>query len=256
MLEANGSRLGKFNFLTRTLEKNERKFYGIFISHSSKDTSTYLKALCEAMKEAELYPLCDRDFLTGGDDYQNKIENALDCYAAVIIVTESSLRSHWVNYEIGFLTGLGIPIYLWDPKGVLNQKFFFKESPFAALGRAHLNPYLPAYRDMKKLVSHLASLSPYSDMFSEENAFLDKESFRERMNKHVRTIIATFESELFDIYNDYFKECKIGMILPNVGMFYHDHGDGVSCFVNSNGDAGRNDDGFSSNSRHCLYLPS
>src|SRR5699024_5293839 len=30
------------------------------------------------------------------------------------------------------------------------------------------------------------------------------------------------------------------------------HGDGVSCLIDSDSDAGRNDDGFSSNSRHCL----
>lgn len=29
-------------------------------------------------------------------------------------------------------------------------------------------------------------------------------------------------------------------------------GDGVCCLIDSDGDAGRNDDGFSSNSRHCL----
>ena len=29
-------------------------------------------------------------------------------------------------------------------------------------------------------------------------------------------------------------------------------GDGVCCLIDSDSDAGRNDDGFSSNSRHCL----
>ncbi|MBO5755076.1 MAG: hypothetical protein J6R89_03345, partial [Clostridia bacterium] len=81
---------GDFNFSARPLESAERKYYGIFISHSSKDNDTYLFPLLKSMREHNLHPLCDRDILSGGDDYQKIIESYLDCYAGVIIVTEDS----------------------------------------------------------------------------------------------------------------------------------------------------------------------
>ena len=233
MLEPNSSRLGNFDFRTRPLDEKEKKFYGIFISHSSKNNDEYLNPLRTAMLQAQLYPLCDRDFLRGGVDYKSEIENALDCYAAVIIVTKESLLSHWVHYEIGFLSGMNIPIYVWDPKRVLSPKNEKRQSALSAFGRAQLNPYLPAFTDMKELVRELSALSPYSDMFCEENSFLDRRGFRQRMNQHVETIIATLESDLFDTYYDNFTDCKIGTLIPNFGMFYPDHGDGLHCYANA-----------------------
>ena len=231
MLELNGTRAGAFNFKTRPLEEDERKFYGIFISHKSDDNEAYLFPLQRAMLDRGLYPLCDRDILRGGDDYQNKIESALNCYAAVIIVTRASLKSDWVNYEIGYLSGLNIPIYLFDPELVLTPKVEGGNIQLNPFTRAHLNPYLPAYNSMDELVGVLSSLSPYSDMFCEENSFLDRDEFTERMHKHVETIIAALESELIDEYYDNFADCKIGTLIPNFGMFYPEHGDGAHCYA-------------------------
>jgi len=84
---------------------------------------------------------------------------------------------------------------------------------------------------MESLLDMLNELSPYSDMFCEETAFLDRETFLKRMKEYVKTVIATIESDIFDeFYND-FAECKIGTLITNFGMFYPDHGDGQNCYA-------------------------
>ena len=47
---------GDFNIIARPLEDAERKYYGIFISHSSKDNEEYLLPLLDAMRENNLEP--------------------------------------------------------------------------------------------------------------------------------------------------------------------------------------------------------
>ena len=230
MLNPKSSRMGNFDFSTRLLEECEKKYYGIFISHANDDNE-YLYSLRDAMLEKNLYPLCDRDILAGGDDFQAKIESALDCYAAVIIITPASLRSNWVNYEMGILSGKRIPIFLWDPEDVLNRENPNGKIGLADFADAHLNEHLPAHTDMNSLIGELCDLSRYSEMFCEENAFLDCKTFRDRMNKYATTVIATIESDLFDQYYSYFTECRIGTLIPNFGMFYPNHGDGVNCFA-------------------------
>ncbi|MBE6904091.1 MAG: hypothetical protein E7480_05735 [Ruminococcaceae bacterium] len=231
MLEPRGSRLGDFDFTTRQLEEDEKKFYGIFISHANADNEDCLYPLRNAMLEMGLYPLCDRDFLSGGDDFQSKIERTLDCYAAVIIITEASLHSHWVNYEIGILSGKNIPVYLWDPNGILNTAPKEDSVDFRKFADAHLNRFLPAFNSLESLLDAIRDLSPYADMFCEENAYLDCTTFRKRMKEYAETVIVTLESNIFDEYYSDFAECKIGTLIPNFGMFYADHGDGEHCYA-------------------------
>jgi hypothetical protein len=226
MLEMKGTSLGEFDFTTRRLEDDEKKLYGIFISHSSADNDKYLYPLRDAMEEMGLHPLYDRDFLAGGDEYQSKIERTLDCYAAVVIVTGASLRSNWVNYEMGILSGKNIPLFLWDPENVLGEGKGLRN-----FANAHFNKYLPACTHMSDLLEELSTLSPYADMFCEETEFLDRLTFRKRMKERVETVIACLESSVFDDYYNEFAETKIGMLIPNFGMFYADHGDGAHCYA-------------------------
>jgi hypothetical protein len=68
-------------------------------------------------------------------------------------------------------------------------------------------------------------------MFTEENTFLDSRAFNRRVSERVETIIATVESEIFDIHYADFCECRFGVLVPNFGMFYPDHGDGEHCYA-------------------------
>ncbi len=226
-IDLNEKESGTFDFHTRALEENEKKFYGIFISHSNKDNDNYLFPLRNEMLKRELYPLCDRDFLSGGENYQTKIESMLNCYAAVIIITENSINSNWVNYEMGILAGREIPIYIWDPKGLLTKS----NEKFRDYVNLHFEKYLPAHTSIEELINTLERTSAYTEMFCEENAFLNIDAFTQRMNERVDTVIATLESDIFDEYYADFAECKIGTLVPNFGMFYDGHGDGERCFV-------------------------
>ena len=229
MLSAKPSLEGEFNFTVRPLEEVEKKYYGIFISHSSKDNEKYLEPLLSAMREENLHPLCDRDILSGGDDFQKTIESYLDCYAGVIIVTENSLKSAWVNYEIGVFAGQGTRVFLYDPENLLSNQF---EIPGVAnVYGSHIGRYLPACRTIGEVVSALQGVSPYADMCLEENAFITKRAFLDRVTDHVETVIARLESPVIDDYAEQLSRCRINTLVTNFGMFYEEHGDGEHCYA-------------------------
>lgn len=225
MFDTKGTTLGDFEFSTRPLEEDEKKFYGIFISHASADNEKYLFPLREKMLKKGLHPLCDRDFLEGGDDYQSLIEKRLDCYAAVIIITKDSLSSDWVNYEIGMLSSRGIPVLLFDPERYLIV------TPFEEYHDVYLSRLDEVFCDMDLLIEALANSSPYAEMFTEETAFIDCETFKARMRDRVETVIARIESNVFEEIYDELSECKLGVLVPNFGMFYPDHADGEHCYA-------------------------
>ncbi len=220
---------GDFNFIARPLEDSERKYYGIFVSHSSKDNDEYLYPLIEAMRKQNLHPLCDRDFLSGGDDYQKIIESYLNCYAGVILITENSLKSDWVNYEIGVFAGHDMPIFLYDPKNILSNKLEIPE--VANIYGSHIGRYLPAYNTIDALISALQSVSPYADMCLEENSFITKRDFFDIVTERVDIVIARIESPVFDKYAEQLGKCRINTLVTNFGMFYPDHGDGEHCYA-------------------------
>ncbi len=230
MLDLRGSTVGDFDFSTRCLQPDEKKYYGIFISHASADNEDYLYPLRDAMLKMNMYPLCDRDFLSGGDDFQSKIESNLDCYAAVVIITPSSLASNWVNYEMGILSSRGIPLFLWDPTGLLHLSRD-ERNEHDIFSYTHIRRFKSVYEKMEDLLVALDGASPYSDMFREETAFLDCKTFRQRMKMHIETVICQLESEIFDEYHAEFADCKFGVLIPNFGMFYPDHADGEHCYV-------------------------
>ena len=221
---------GDFNFVARPLEDEERKYYGIFISHASKDNETYLFPLLQAMRENNLHPLCDRDILSGGDDFQKKIESYLDCYAGVIVITENSLKSNWVNYEIGIFAGNNTQVFLYDPEDLLTNQF---EIPGVAnVYGSHIGRYLPAYKTVEELIAALRNVSPYADMCLEENSFITKRDFLDIVIDRVETTIARIESPVFDRYAEQLAKCRLNTLVTNFGMFYPEHGDGEHCYAN------------------------
>jgi len=228
MLNSKPNIEGNFNFVSRLLEETEKKYYGIFISHANKDNDDYLYPLIDEMKKQNLHPMCDKDILSGGDDYQKIIESYLDCYAGVIIITENSLKSEWVNYEIGVFAGNGTKVFLYDPKDMLSKHI---EIPGVAnIYGSHIGCYLPAYTSIDELITALHDVSPYADMFFDENEFIKKSDFLELVNARVDMVIASIESPVFDKYADLLKKCSLSTIIPNFGMFYPEHGDGEHCY--------------------------
>ena len=85
-IDINEIESGAFDFHTRALEENEKKYYGIFISHSSCDNENYLYPLRDEMRKRGLHPLCDRDFLSGGENYQIKIAFQKEKYFQILFL--------------------------------------------------------------------------------------------------------------------------------------------------------------------------
>ncbi|MBQ9782667.1 MAG: TIR domain-containing protein [Clostridia bacterium] len=235
MLSLEEKREAGFDFYTRLLKEEEKKFYGIFISHSNateKDINL-LTSLRNAMSEKDIYTLCDKECIKGGDDFQAKIENALDCYGAVVIITENSIRSSWVHYEVGYLKGRGKEVYVWDPEHLLSLKNRETDATIKRL-YSYFKNVGTIYNEIEDVVDAVSKASPYSEMFFEENDFITKKEFYSRANERLETVIATLSSPIFDEYYTLFKECKFGVLIPNFGMFYDDHGDGERCYSKRN----------------------
>lgn len=224
-----------FDFYTRLLREDEKKYYGIFISHSnaSQKDLDLLNSLRQALSEKEIYSLCDKECIKGGDDFQAKIEDALDCYGAVVIVTENSIRSSWVHYEVGYLKGRGKDVYVWDPDCLLSSKNRELDNSLKTLYSYFKNVGV-IYNKMEDVIDAVSQASPYSEMFIEENEFLTCKEFYSRANERLVSVIATLESPIFEEHYSLFKDCKFGVLIPNFGMFYQEHGDGEHCYSKRN----------------------
>ncbi len=224
-----------FDFYTRLLKEDEKKFYGIFISHSNatqKDLDL-LDGLRQALSEREIYTLCDKECIKGGDDFQAKIEDALDCYGAIVIITENSLRSSWVHYEVGYLKGRGKDVYVYDPDGLLSSKNRETDENLK-LAYAYFRNVGAIYNDIEDVIDAVSKASPYSEMFFEENEFLTRKEFYSRANERFVSVIASLSSPIFEENYSLFKDCKFGVLIPNFGMFYEEHGDGEHCYSKRN----------------------
>ena len=217
---------GKFNLSTHLPTEAERRLFGIFISHSNKEhDSELLGMLAERMIERNLNPIYDRDFLEGGQYFQDRIEQCLNCYAGVVIITENSLRSDWVNYEVGYFSGLGMPIVLWDPDDILSLDHLDHD----ILNNSHISQYLPACRTLDEVLKVLDGMSIYAEIFKDEFPEMTKEDFKSILNRRVETVMVRLESEIFDTNAMDFNDCKIGTLIVNFGMFHPDNGDGEHC---------------------------
>lgn len=229
MRELSYEKQGDFSFCVRPLREDERKFFGIFVSHSNAAGDTrakeHFEVLVQALHQAHLYALCDRDFLRVGVDFQSVIEGYLDCYAGIFLVSEGSLSSAWCNYEIGVFSGHKMPVFLWDPDGILTD-----EAHYANL-TTHIGKYLPAYRTLEDLMKAVQESSPYADMCLEENGMITKRDFLARLSQRVETVMISLKSSHFAAVSAELSRARIGMLIVNFGMFYPDQCDGMHCYT-------------------------
>jgi hypothetical protein len=76
-----------------------------FISYSSKD-SKFVKRFTSRMEELGFRPWIDKERIKATEDWRTEIDNAIhDCFAVVLVVTESSLESRYVTYEWSYALG-------------------------------------------------------------------------------------------------------------------------------------------------------
>ena len=212
---------------TRPPSNEEKRLFGIFISHSNKNLEM-VKKLVYYMEDQGLIPIYDKQFLEGGQDYLLRIQKCLKCYAGVIAVTKDALESNWVSYECGYLRSLGMPVYLWDPDGVFTLE---GETADTDLFNTHISQYLPAYRTMDALVEELKKRSVYSDIFTHVCPQITAERFNKMLHDNVSTVMLRISSPDLADQAELFRGCKLGTLVVNFGMFYENQGDGCHCWA-------------------------
>ena len=212
---------------TRLPSDEEKRLFGIFISHSNKDLDM-VKSLVSYMEKEDLIPIYDKQFLEGGQDYLLRIQNCLKCYAGVVVVTKNALDSDWVSYECGYLRSLGMPVYLWDPDSVFTLN---GEQADNDLFNTHISQYLPAHKTKESLVAELKKRSVYSDIFTHDCPQVTAERFNQMLHDNVSTTMLRITSPKLAEQSELFRGCKLGTLVVNFGMFYKNQGDGIHCWA-------------------------
>ena len=106
----------------------------LFISHLA-DHKALAHLLAEAMEPFGVSSFVAHDTIKPMKEWQKEIFNGLmTMEAMVVLLTDGSDKSFWMNQEIGFALGKDIPIICvkagtWDPTGFIGSKQALKTSP-------------------------------------------------------------------------------------------------------------------------------
>ena len=226
-LENSFSEKGLFNLTTRRINSEERKKYQVFISHSNFDGAEILETVAGALAGAGVNVAFDRAFLSGGDNFQRIIEENIHCYAGVVLVTPSLLRSDWCNYEIGYFSGKDLNVYLYDPDNLLARD----DNRDNQYLNYHLHRYLPAYTTLEGLVSAVSQASVYSELFKNETEEFTKKDFSDIIAKRVDTSVVRLSSPCFEKDRGAFSGCRFNTLVINFGTFATTVQRGKPCYA-------------------------
>ena len=211
----------------------EKNIFSVFISHAGADTER-VKRLEDKMREKFLLPLYDVKYIDGGQAFHPKIHKMMrSCSAAVVLITEKSLSSGWVSYEIGFLTRLGKRIFLYDIDNVLKATVTTPEGGAAILSydarRGLLSPYFPAYNSEQELLDALAPYAQYVNMLKDDLPVLSRKLFAERIDERVESVAFSIGSTSFAGIEEHLRASRIGTMIVNFGMFHKGNEVGKRC---------------------------
>jgi len=88
------------------MTKNGKTTYVVFLSHASSD-AWLSKVIAQQMRKLSIEVWLDEMSLTGGDLVFKSIREALKkCNEALVIVSDTSIKSQWVAAEIGMAMAL------------------------------------------------------------------------------------------------------------------------------------------------------
>lgn len=95
------------------------KKYVFFISHSTADIETEVSAVCEILEKCKISVfLADRDAPLG-NPLPAEIKKAIEeSELFLVFITKKSLKSQWVNQEIGYALGKDISVIPLKKEGV------------------------------------------------------------------------------------------------------------------------------------------
>lgn len=202
-------------FSVKKFSEKEEKSFGIFISHSNntQDLENYLYPLSNKMEEVGLQPIYDRMFLAQGDDFKKKIFKYIASYAAVIIISHNSLKSSWVNFELGRFTGQDIPIFIFDPENLLDSNTSNEYTSVSFLKR-----FAPFYHTIDELVDSLKDLNLYSDIFSYETSLCSKEKFWNACEGKLDKVMLLVKTDILEKDKHLFERVKVGVNFSGFGQ--------------------------------------
>lgn len=91
--------------------QTSEKEYVFFISHSTIDASGDVGAVCEIFEKCRIKSfVADRDAPLG-NPLPEEIKKAIDgSELFLVFLTKNSKKSPWVNQEVGYALGKGIPV--------------------------------------------------------------------------------------------------------------------------------------------------
>ena len=89
----------------------QKKKYVFFISHATKDVSGDVGEICAIFEKCKIRSfIADRDAPLG-NPLPQEIKKAIeDSELFLVFLTKNSKKSIWVNQEIGYALGKGIPV--------------------------------------------------------------------------------------------------------------------------------------------------
>lgn len=129
---------------------NKTKKYVFFISHSTKDIRSYVKGICEVLEKCKIQCfIADRDAPLG-ENLPATIKSAIQkSELLLVIITKNSKRSPWVNQEIGYALGKGVPVIPLK-KGRIKVKGLIESTKYVQLRENPLNTVKEVFSKLEK----------------------------------------------------------------------------------------------------------
>ena len=94
--------------------------YRVFLSYSQEDAKE-AKQIVEWLGQQKLQPVWDQHN-PGGWPFLDEIRNQIDhCHLFIPLLTAQSVRSSWVNHEIGYAMGRNLPVFPLSLRGGLPE---------------------------------------------------------------------------------------------------------------------------------------
>lgn len=207
----------KIQISARTLNEEEKKEFGVFVSHSND--SDLFKTVCSAFEEAGVPHLVDKQIAIASLNFADEIKQLIDkCKCAVVAVTEGALKSSWVNFEVGMLFGEGKKVFLYDPQHLLEKCKSY-----------HMDKF-PVFDEMEGIIAAVKETGYFSGLFHHNTEALSKQLFEKRaelFTQPVKLIINVPGLENLGLEDFYFSA-----LVSTFGAYCGKYGEDNLCFQN------------------------
>lgn len=208
--------MSNYELTLKKFNETENCLFGVFVSHSNAPADLeILEDLNNYAESKSVHLVYDRKFLEAGDDFRQKILQYANCYAAIVLLTENSIGSAWVNYEIGILNSRKIPLFIYDPNNILIKPDYQYDY--------QIKQFLPAFNNKEYLIKKIKELSVFSGLYPVGTKKLSIDKFNEcftssdPLNKIEKCMI-TMKSTVFDENREWFERCRIGALIVRFGQ--------------------------------------